>query len=81
MSPLGDSSEVIAGLLEESGAARLVSLRRCFGILNEEETEDLERMVEDSGGAEEQKRDKTPTREAWCNEIKKLEKKGFRLSF
>ena len=43
----GDSSfsEVIARLLEESRVARLVRLRRYFGILSEEEAEDLERIV------------------------------------
>ena len=43
----GDSSfsEVIARLLEESKASRLVRLRRYFGILSEEEADELERIV------------------------------------
>ena len=43
----GDSSfsEVIARLLEESRAARLVRLRRYFGIVSEEEADELERIV------------------------------------
>ena len=48
----GDSSfsEVIARLLEESRAARLVRLRRYFGILSEGEADELERIVEDLRG-------------------------------
>ena len=45
----GDSSfsEVIARLLEESKTARVDRLRRYFGILKDEEAEELERIVEE----------------------------------